>query len=310
MNIAILGSGAMGMLFGALLSQHNSVTLVDVNEQRVEDVNTAGILIQEPDGTVRRFYPAAVTDSSSIGPVDLVIVFVKALYSRSALSGNKALLGPLTRVLTLQNGSGHENILKEFVTPENIIIGMTQHNSSIQGQASIHHGCGGLTYIGCLDGRTESLDSVAEAFSACGLETRVSPNVQRIIWNKMFLNVSGSALTAALQVKMGFLVDDVHGWTLTETLVREAVSVANAEGMGFDPDQVVTEVHRLMTGAHEGYTSIYADLRDGRRSEVDTISGSVVAAGKRNGTPTPCHSFVVELIHAMEDKNEMLKEEN
>ena len=51
-----------------------------------------------------------------------------------------------------------------------------------------------------------------------------------------------------------------------------------------------------------GLTSIYADLRDGRRSEVDTISGSVVRAGKKSGVATPSHEFLVELIHAMEGR--------
>ena len=51
-----------------------------------------------------------------------------------------------------------------------------------------------------------------------------------------------------------------------------------------------------------GLTSIYADLRDGRRSEVDTISGSVVRAGKKAGVPTPSHEFLVGLIHAMEGR--------
>lgn len=308
MKIAILGSGAMGMLFGGLLSQHNDVCLIDVNAQRVEEVNRLGITIEEPDGSARHFHPMAVTDSASFGQADLVILFVKALYSRSALQGNISLIGPHTHVLTLQNGSGHENILKEFVAPEQIVIGMTQHNSSISGPCRIHHGGGGCTSIGMLDGRTEPLEPIAAAFRACGFDTTVSTNVQKLIWNKMFLNVSGSALTAVLQVKLGFLVDDAHGWTMTEALVREAVAVANADGMGFDPDAVVADVHRLLENARGGYTSIYADLHDGRLSEVDTISGSVVAAGRRNGTPTPRHSFVVELIHAFEDKNKMVKE--
>lgn len=107
---------------------------------------------------------------------------------------------------------------------------------------------------------------------------------------------------------LGFIVDDPNGWALAEALIREAVTVANADGLGFNADEVLSDVRRLLDDAHDGYTSIYADLHDGRRSEVDTISGAVVAAGKRNGTPTPCHTFVVELIHAFEAKNQHRRE--
>ena len=115
MKIAILGSGAMGMLFGALLSQHNDVVLVDVDQARVSAVNEEGITVMEPDGQTGVFHPSAVADSSGMQPADLVILFVKAFYSRDALGANRSLMGPNTYVLTLQNGSGHENILREFV---------------------------------------------------------------------------------------------------------------------------------------------------------------------------------------------------
>ena len=83
---------------------------------------------------------------------------------------------------------------------------------------------------------------------------------------------------------------------------REAVDAAAGLGMEFDYDEKCAEVKGVCDRSPQGLTSIYADLRDGRRSEVDTISGSVVRAGIKGGVPTPTHAFLVELIHAMEDK--------
>ena len=94
-------------------------------------------------------------------------------------------------------------------------------------------------------------------------------------------------------MKMGYMLDDAHGWWLCERLIREAVAVANGDGMGFDAEEIVDEIRRLLVTSHEGYTSIYADLRDGRRTEVDTISGAVVSASHRNGVPAPSHEFIV-----------------
>lgn len=96
------------MLFGGHLSRKNEVTLIDIDQQKVDAVNQNGITICNPDGTRTNEHPHATTDSSGMPPADLIIVFVKAMFSRSALQANKALIGPATYVMTLQNGSGHE----------------------------------------------------------------------------------------------------------------------------------------------------------------------------------------------------------
>lgn len=292
----------MGMLFGGCLSRRNDVTLVEVNPERVQEINADGVCVCEPDGARSECRPCAVPSTAGMGPADLVIVFVKAMYSRDALRANRGVIGPDTYLMTLQNGSGHEEVLREFAPDDHVVIGTTQHNSSIAGPHAVHHGGGGHTYIGPLAGDPARLAPVAETFTACGFDTDVSDNVRKLIWNKMFLNVSASALTAILQVKLGYMVDNAHAWTLTERLIREAVAVANGDGLGFDADAVVAEIRERLEHSKDGYTSIYADIRDGRRTEVDTISGSVVRASRRNGVPAPSHEFVVELIHAMEER--------
>ena len=85
-------------------------------------------------------------------------------------------------------------------------------------------------------------------------------------------------------------------------LCHEAVTVANALGLDFNEDEVINEVETVLVNASDGYTSIYADIRDGRRSEVDTISGSVVEEAHIQGISVPYHEMVVKAIHALEDK--------
>jgi 2-dehydropantoate 2-reductase len=77
--------------------------------------------------------------------------------------------------------------------------------------------------------------------------------------------------------------------------------------MKFEEEKILDGVHKLLENASAGHTSIYADIRDGRKTEVDAISGAVASAGQRNNTPAPSHEFVVELIHALEDKQERSK---
>lgn len=302
MKIAVLGAGAMGGLYSAYLSRHNEVTVIDVNAQVVEKINADGLEVQEPDGASAVYHPHAVLSTEGMEPVDLIVVFVKAMFSESALQNNKSIIGPETYLMTLQNGSGHEDMLGKFVPQEHIIIGTTQHNASVAGFGVTKHGGSGMTHMGCVTGDVNRLQKFADAFTACGLDADVSDGVQKMIWNKMFTNVSASALTGALQVPLGFISADEHAWQLCCQLIREAVDVAAALGMDFDYDEKVAEVKAVCDKSPNGLTSIYADLRDGRRSEVDTISGSIVRAGVKAGVPTPSHSFLVGLIHAMENR--------
>ena len=302
MKIAVLGAGAMGGLYSAYLSRHNEVTVIDVNAQVVEKINADGLEVQEPDGTSQVYHPHAVLSTEGMAPVDLIVVFVKAMFSESALNNNRSIIGPETYLMTLQNGSGHEDMLGKFVPEEHIIIGTTQHNASVAGFGVTKHGGSGMTHMGCVTGDVKRLQKFADAFTACGLDADVSDGVQKMIWNKMFTNVSASALTGALQVPLGFISADEHAWKLCCQLIREAVDVAAALGMDFDYDEKVAEVKAVCDKSPNGLTSIYADLRDGRRSEVDTISGSIVRAGVKAGVPTPSHRFLVGRIHAMENR--------
>ena len=85
-------------------------------------------------------------------------------------------------------------------------------------------------------------------------------------------------------------------------LIREAVDVAAGIGLRFDYEEKRKEVRDVCTNAPEGLTSIYMDIKQGRRTEVDTISGSIVRASQRCGVPAPAHEMMVRLVHAMEGR--------
>ena len=303
MKIAVLGAGAMGSLFGGYLSKFNEVSLIDVNKGIVEEINKNGIHIKEKDESIGEYRPKAFFDSSSLPVQDLIIVFVKSMYTLSALETNKALIGKNTYLMTLQNGAGHEAKLTQYADRKHVIIGSTQHNSSILGLGLINHGGIGLTSIGLLDGGSSILSEIAFNFTKCGLECKTEENVQKQIWHKLFTNTAASSLTALFQVPLGFIHTDQYAHSLMVELCKEAVNVANSLGLDFDSHAIIEEVDCVCKNAMNGYTSIYADIRDGRKSEVDTISGSVLEAAHTLGVAVPYHEVVVKCIHALENKN-------
>jgi 2-dehydropantoate 2-reductase len=300
-RIAILGAGAMGSLFGGYLSRHNEVWLIDNDRGRVDAVRSRGVTIQEPDGD-HIYHPNAVSDASGLGPMDLVVVFVKALHSQDALRNHRHLIGQTTYLMTLQNGAGHEDGLSRFIPRNRLILGTTQHSSSLTMPGRIHHGGGGKTRIGLLEEDAASLQPIADAFCESGFDTEVSDDIKKEIWKKLFLNASAGALTAILQVRLGYIAENANAWFLATRLIEEAVAVANADGRNFISEQVIADVKAVLVHAREGFTSIYADIRNGVRTEVDVIGGFVVRTADRLGIAAPHHEAIVRLIHALEEK--------
>lgn len=302
MKIAIIGAGAMGSIYGGHLSLHNEVYLIDTNEDIIKHINENGLILDE-DGKSNVYRPNAVTNSSGLSEMDLAILFVKSLYSRAALSSNKNIIGKNTYLLTLQNGSGHEDILGEFVDSNHVIVGTTEDNGAVLAPGHIRRGGAGNTNIGMLTKDNAGiLSKIKEAFDSCGFNVKIHGNIQQLIWNKLFTNVSLSAVTGILQVKIGFIRSNEYALNMTRALIHEAVLVAKALGLHADEEKITAEVEAVTVKSPEGITSICADLSAGRKTEVDTISGSVLKAAKKVGVEVPTHEFVVNMIHAMEGR--------
>ncbi len=303
MKIAVIGAGAMGSIYGGHLSQNNEVYMIDTSVDLVNHINAEGIKLDE-DGTTNTYRPKAATSADGLPEMDLVILFVKALFSKAALSGNKSMIGPNTRVLTLQNGSGHEDILGEFVDQEHIIIGTTEDNGAVLDLGHVRRGGVGKTNVGMLcEDKEGFLPKLKESFDSCGFQVKIHENIQQLIWDKLFTNVSLSAVTGILQVKIGYIASNEYAWNLTKALIHEAVEVAHALGLHADEAEITEKVRAVSVNSPEGITSICADIMKGRRTEVDTISGSVVRAAKKVGVAVPSHEFVVNMVHALEGKS-------
>ena len=123
MKIAVLGSGAMGSLYGGMLFKAgHDVVLIDISKEHINTVNASGLDIDGPEETFNIKIPAAFAKDVKEIP-DLIILFTKTIYSRSALKSIKHLLGPNTLVLSLQNGLGNDETVAEYIPIERIIVG-------------------------------------------------------------------------------------------------------------------------------------------------------------------------------------------
>jgi len=256
MKIAVVGAGAMGSLYGGKLSAipGNEVYMLDVWKDHVDAINANGLLMEE-DGEFIKYPVKATTDASTVGVCDLVLVFVKSTLTKSAVENNRAVFGPDTLVLTLQNGLGNVDLIAEVVGDKNIIAGTTACGANMIGPGKMRHAGTGATIIGELTGETtDRLKKVVDMITEAGLMGQLSNNVTGLIWDKLIVNVGINAICGILDRQNGKLLEYPEMEFLMEAAVAEAIAVAKAKGveLGFTIGSMGENGKKNVWGFYEG----------------------------------------------------------
>lgn len=301
-KIAVIGPGAMGLLYGAKLSACAEVILIGNNAAHVKEINDNKVTLKR-DKSETVYHVPAVLNGQITQPVELVILFTKAYLTEEALEQNKALIGPDTVLLTLQNGAGHEEVLSKFTDRKHILIGTTAQGSYRENAHTIVNSGLGDTAIGAISDDFVGIEKIGEVFETSGFPCKISNNIKQMVWNKLMINASSSVLSGVLGVNQGYVSQNSSAWEICKDLIREICEIATGEGYSFDAEEQIERIANHLKNAPGGYTSIYADLKNGRKTEVDYISGSVVKAAKRQGKAVPTQALMVHMVRAMEDRD-------
>ena len=260
MKIVIMGAGAMGSLFGGLLAlSEEEVWLVDIRKEQIDAIRSVGLTLEEK-GKRQIIRVNATSDAASVGKADLVIFFVKTYHTEKAASDALAVQKEDTIFLTLQNGLGNEEAICKEVDRKNVMLGVTNHGATLLGPGHIRHAGWGKTYIGELDGKmTDRVTQIAQVFNKAGVETEVSSNIHRLVWNKLFINVGINAVAALTGLKNGQLLDYPETLRLMEALVSEAVEVARKKGIPIEGNPL-EKVKAVVEATRENRCSMGQDF--------------------------------------------------
>lgn len=302
MKVGIIGSGAMGSLYGGILAENgNEVHFIDVFEEHVNKINEKGLCIVE-DGEERYIKNAqATTDAKTVGKVDLAIIFVKSTITDIAVDQNSAIFDENTIVLTLQNGLGNIEKINTVVDLDQIIAGTSANGASMIEPGKIKHAGNGGTTIGEIDGmiteKVKKLKSLldVEQLGPCN----ISDNVMGLIWDKLLVNVGINPLTAITGMKNGQLLENEESLNILEDLVNEGIKVAEASGikLGFTDSEHCKDVCKATS---DNMSSMLADVKNKRKTEIMNINGAIVREGKKLNISTPMNKIITDLILLME----------
>jgi 2-dehydropantoate 2-reductase len=301
MTIAIIGCGAMGSLFGALLARAgHTVWMIDNHAERAQAMAASGIHVEAP-GSDLHVAVNATTDPTAVPPPDCVLIFVKAYDTGAAADVASALVGPQTTVVTLQNGLGNVGILLHRFGADRVVAGATAHGATEIGPAHVRHAGVGPTVIGAATGKpTDCLTRLAAILGEAGFETEVTQDLTGAIWSKVVINCGINAVAALTRLPNGRLIEDAGASRVMRAAMEEAAAVATVKGitLGYcDPFERVQQVCRATA---ENLNSMLQDVLRRRRTEVDAINGAISREGDEHGVATPVNDALVALVGAIE----------
>jgi len=297
MQIAVLGSGGIGGYYGALLAKAGHDVVFIARGAHLEALQRQGLTVRTPEGSSTLPVMAAA-DTSGVGPVDLVLFCVKSYDTEPAALVLPQLMGRETAVLTLQNGVDNVEAIASVVGSRAVLPGAVYVALELAGPGVIlRTGGEGKIVFGEVGGAgTERVRRIAGAFQKSGIPHQVSSDITRVLWEKFLFIAGVGGVTALARSGIGPILAISEGRTLLAASCAEIVAVAQAAGAPLSVGAVDSAIEQAATLPPQWRSSMARDLEDGRRLEVEALSGAVVRRGREHGIPTPVHETITACL--------------
>ncbi|GAC1433598.1 MAG: 2-dehydropantoate 2-reductase [Chloroflexota bacterium] len=299
MRIAVMGTGGTGGYFGGLLARAGEDVTFIARGAHLAALRAGGLRVTSRlagDFTV----PAQATDDPrTVGPVDLVLFCVKSYDTAAAAELIRPLVGPETVVLPLQNGIDAAERVGSVVGQGHLVGGVAFVTSTVEAPGLIAQTAGpGRLVLGERAGGTSPrTERLLHTFTRSGIAAELHPAIERALWEKFIFICAFSGITALTRLPLGPILASPPCRALFSGVMEEVAAVARARDAGLPGDivaQGLTLAERFEPWARG---SLYHDLADGRRLELDTLHGTVVRLGHDHEVPTPLNGAVYAALH-------------
>jgi 2-dehydropantoate 2-reductase len=303
MKIAVVGPGALGCLIAASLKNKTKedIWLLDKSEERALRIKNGSIKVEGLSGSFSVKVNVSA-EAKEVGLCDIVIVCVKSYSTEDACKNMKEMVGEATHVVTLQNGIGNVQILDDYFGKERVIAGITNHGSTLLGAGHVRHAGKGDTVIGKSGGKISGkLKSVSNLLTKAGFETKISRDIDSVIWGKLIINVGINALTAVTRLNNGGLIEHDQSREILRSAVQEATRIVKRKRIKLAYDDPIQKAESVCKATAANVSSMLQDVLNKKRTEIDFINGAIVRQGKALGIPTPVNEVLTNLVKTIEE---------
>jgi len=294
MRIAVIGTGGIGGPFGASLAKTGADVTFVARGAHLAAMRENGLRVEGDRGETHIRPAQATDDIASIGIVDFVLFCVKLWDVESVGEQLRAIVGPGTAVVPLQNGVDAADQLISVLGPDAVMGGTAFVTGNIAAPGVVRQtGTYQRMTFGELDGRlSERGQRLRELCETAGFEGILSPDIRVPVWEKFILLVPLSGLHALTRVPLGLWRGDSDLLALYEAALRETVAVGLAEGVRLPPDCIDRTLAMMWSMPAHHTTSMGNDLARGNRLELPWFACKVVELGRRHDIPTPVNGFI------------------
>lgn len=305
LKFAIIGAGAMGSRFGAQLYEAGyEVTLYDVWEEHIRSIQKNGLIVKQDDKE-RCIHITAFTEPQQNIEYDVLMIFTKSNYTKSALFKYSSLITPKTYIVSLQNGLGNKELISQYVGLDRAIVGTTTYSSDLFAPGIIEIGGTGETLITHFNGTSSVVGEVEKALNNANIHTHVSPDAMRSIWEKLAFNAAINTTTAITKLTTGQVGNHPFGTEILKNIVEEVVVVAKYLDIEISVERVMNKLKKasLPDTAGNHYPSMYQDIIKKKRTEIEAINGAIIRESEKFQISVPYNRAVYGMIKMIEDYN-------
>lgn len=287
MKIAIVGTGALGGWYAALLAEAGHEVHC-VARADFETIRARGLTLRHKGAERSVRVASATPEAAVIGPCDLVVVTIKSTSNHALPALISPLLGPATVVVTLQNGMGNVEALARLLPADRIVAGLCFVCINRIAPALIETTLAGYVRMAAAEGPVNATVTTAVAvFAAAGVDCQAEPSLEAVLWKKLCWNIpfnglaiAGGGITTDLILADPGLNDRAY------RLMKEVQAAALARGHGFE-DAHIKRQFVVTVGMGPYRPSSLIDFLEGRDVEVEGIWGEPLRRGTEAGIAMP-----------------------
>lgn len=298
MRIAAMAAGAVGGYFGARMAAAGHDVSFIARGAHLEAIRANGLTIESTLGNLHLKEPKVTDDPREVGPVDVVLFAVKLWDTESAAELAKPLMGPETRLITLQNGVDSVERIAPILGADRVAGGIAYIAAVIEKPGAIaHNGPFARLRCGRVDGKPDAtLEAFADAAKAASIDVSTSSEINADRWRKFAFLVALSGMTSATRQPVGVTMSDPDMKAFLRQLTQEVVAVAAASGVDLGSAFVDEQMKFAETVPYGMKASMAHDLDRGNRLELDWLAGKVVELGRKLKVPVPANEAVFALL--------------
>jgi 2-dehydropantoate 2-reductase len=302
MKILIVGAGAIGSLFGALLSQKNEVVLLG-RSPHVDIIQRNGLQISGK--TTMHCNITALDSVQKISFVpDVILLTVKSYDTETAIKEVHHLIHNDTIVISLQNGLDNIETIERIAKKSQILAGVTTHGVTFLKPGEIIHTGSGRALLGDLTcTNSQRLVMIVKMFNEAGIVTQASNDIIRELWVKAIINSSINPITAFFQCKNGYLLHNIILEKIVEQVCEESTSVALKEGIQVIATEMIRRTKEVIRETADNYSSMVQSIQQRKKTEIDSINGRLIILGKNHGLKMPLNKILVDLVCSVTNTN-------